>query len=225
MTATIHTAAPACHNAMTVIVQPSGRTKKSVGSVLVRMNVAAKNNEIDDLPALLAAVGKDRDVDAFEALFRYFAPRIRSYMARQVRDRQAAEELMQETMMMVWNKAALYDPTKGNAEAWIFTIARNLRISAYRKLKRPEFDPNDPAFVPDDELPADHGYEQKQEAERLHRAMKKLPPEQLELLKHSFFDETPHSAIAEALGIPLGTVKSRIRMAFAKLRVALEDRS
>ncbi len=125
MTATIHTSASTCHNAMTVIAQPPGRTKKSVGSVLVRMSGAAKNNDIQDLPALLAAVGTHRDVDAFEALFRYFAPRIRSYMARQVRDRQAAEELMQETMMMVWNKAGLFDPAKGNAEAWIFTIARN----------------------------------------------------------------------------------------------------
>ena len=188
------------------------------------MSETVKSDDAVDMPELLASVASRRDVDAFEVLFRHFSPRIRAYMARQVRDRQLAEELMQETMMMVWNKAALFDPTRGNVEAWIFTIARNLRVSAYRKARRPEFDPTDPAFVPDDEPPADAGYERKQDAERLHKAMKTLPPEQLELLQHSFFNDTPHSTIAQQLGLPLGTVKSRIRMAFAKLRAALEER-
>nr|WP_250955676.1 sigma-70 family RNA polymerase sigma factor [Rhizobium sp. CG5] len=180
--------------------------------------------ETEDMSALLAAVGRDRSVEAFEKLFRYYAPRVRSYMARQSRDGQAAEELMQETMMMVWNKANLFDPQRGNVSAWIFTIARNLRVSAYRKDRRPDFDPNDPAFVPDDEAAADVQLEDRQEAERLHRAMLSLPQEQLDLLKRSFFNDASHSAIAKELDIPLGTVKSRIRMAFAKLRAALEDR-
>lgn len=189
------------------------------------MNDAARDGQIAEMAVLLEAVGRNRDVDAFETLFRHFAPRVRAYMARQASDRQVAEELMQETMALVWNKAALFDPARGNVEAWVFTIARNLRISAYRKARRPEFDPNDPAFVPENEPLADTGLERRQDAERLHDAMKSLPPEQLELLKHSFFNDMPHSTIAEQLGLPLGTVKSRIRMAFAKLRVALEDRS
>lgn len=188
------------------------------------MTDAVRDDKIEDMTTLLIAVAQSRDVDAFETLFRYFSPRIRAYMARQVRDRQTAEELMQETMIMVWNKAALFDPARGNVEAWVFTIARNLRISAYRKVRRPEFDPNDPAFVPADEPAPDAGVDRRQESERLHEAMKRLPPEQLELLQYSFFNDTPHSTIAEQLGIPLGTVKSRIRMAFAKLRAALEER-
>nr|WP_154664871.1 sigma-70 family RNA polymerase sigma factor [Allorhizobium undicola] len=180
--------------------------------------------ETDDMSHLLAAVAQHRDYEAFEKLFRHYAPRVKAYMARQARDNQAAEELMQETMMAVWNKAALFDPSRGNVSGWIFTIARNLRISAYRKDRRPEFDPTDPAFVPDDVPAADEEFEARQEADRLKRAMQDLPREQRELLQLSFFNEISHSTIAKDLNLPLGTVKSRIRMAFAKLRAALDDR-
>nr|WP_230987465.1 sigma-70 family RNA polymerase sigma factor [Allorhizobium terrae] len=179
--------------------------------------------ETEDMPRLLAAVGRDRDVEAFETLFRHYGPRVKAYMARQSRDAQAAEELMQETMMVVWNKAALFDPARGNVSAWIFTIARNLRVSAYRKEKRPEFDPTDPAFVPDDVAPADLELESREDADRLHKAMRELPKEQMELLQRSFFHDIPHSVLAKEFNLPLGTIKSRIRLAFAKLRAALDD--
>lgn len=178
----------------------------------------------EELSALLAAVAQERDVAAFEVLFRHYAPRVKAYMARLARDGAAAEELMQETMMAVWSKAAQYEPSRGNVSAWIFTIARNQRIDAYRKMRRPAFDPADPAFVPDDAPGADTRVGDLQEAECLRRAMAQLPDEQRELLKESFFNDRSHSAIAETLGIPLGTVKSRIRLAFAKLRAALEDK-
>jgi RNA polymerase sigma factor (sigma-70 family) len=209
----------------------SKRSKAAVNKLFggranpIRMNDTVRKISENDFPALLKAVGTERDVDAFEALFRHFGPRIRIYMARQTRDAQTAEELMQETMIAVWNKAALFDPSRGNASGWIFTIARNLRIDALRKGRRPQFDINDPAFVPDEEQSADIGLEEQQEAERLHLAMAQLPAEQLDLLKLSFFDETSHSAIANQLGIPVGTVKSRIRLAFSKLRAALETRT
>ncbi|WP_246707926.1 MULTISPECIES: sigma-70 family RNA polymerase sigma factor [Ensifer] len=173
---------------------------------------------------LLVSVGLNRDVEAFEVLFRHYAPRVKAYMARLCRDGTAAEELMQETMMVVWNKAAQFEPSRGTVSTWIYTIARNVRIDVYRRTKRPEFDLNDPAFVQDDAPPADMAFEAFQEAERLHRAMATLPAEQLDLLKRSFYEDDSHSAIAEALSIPLGTVKSRIRLAFAKLRAALEER-
>jgi len=177
------------------------------------------------LSQMLAAVGQDKDIEAFEALFRHYGPRVRAYMAKLARDGQGAEELMQETMLAVWNKAHQFDPARGNVSSWIFTIARNLRIDAYRKEKRPAFDPTDPAFVPDDVPPADVEFEGRQEADRLRRAMETLPAEQLELLKLSFYNEASHSAIATKLGLPMGTVKSRIRLAFAKLRAALEERA
>ncbi|MBC7149582.1 MAG: sigma-70 family RNA polymerase sigma factor [Rhizobium sp.] len=185
------------------------------------------NDEISQrsLSQMLAAVGQNKDIEAFEALFRHYGPRVRAYMAKLARDGQGAEELMQETMLAVWNKAHQFDPARGNVSSWIFTIARNLRIDAYRKEKRPVFDPTDPAFVPDDVPPADVEFEGRQEADRLRRAMETLPAEQLELLKLSFYNEASHSAIASKLGLPMGTVKSRIRLAFAKLRAALEERA
>lgn len=189
------------------------------------MNDIATNNIESQCPSLIKAVATERSVEAFEVLFRYYGPRVRIYMLRQVRDAQAAEELMQETMMTVWNKAALFDPARGNVSAWIFRIARNLRIDAHRKDKRPEFDINDPAFVKEDAPAADTQLEEVQDAQRLHRALAQLPKEQLDLLKRSFFDEASHSTIAEQLGLPIGTVKSRIRLAFAKLRAALETRT
>ena len=178
----------------------------------------------EDMSRLIAAVARVQDVDAFEKLFRHFGPRVKAYMMRHTGNLQTAEELMQETMMLVWNKAALFDPDKGNASTWIFTIARNSFISAYRKQNRPEFDPNDPAFVPDDIEPADVEFQNRQEAERVRTALKELPEEQRELVQRSFFGDVSHSDLAEEFGLPLGTVKSRIRMAIAKLRKSLGER-
>lgn len=184
-----------------------------------------KNKEIPpaELVHLLVRVGQYRDIGSFETLFRYYAPKVRAFMAMKTKDRQQAEELMQETMTSVWTKAIQFDPTRGNVSAWIFTIARNIRIDAYRR-KRPVFDVDDQALVPEEIMPADREYEQAQEAEILRKALELLPPEQQDVLKRAFFEDTPHSAIAAQMGLPLGTVKSRIRLAFSKLRDALEGR-
>lgn len=178
-------------------------------------------DQTPDMVALLCAVGARKDLDAYEALFRHFAPRVKAYMARMGGDGHLAEELMQETMIAVWNKADRFDPSKGAVSTWIFTIARNLRIDAFRREKRPDFDPNDPAFVPDDVAPADAEFDARQASEQLHRAIAALPEEQAALLKLSFFEDQSHSAIATRLNLPLGTVKSRMRLAFDKLRAAL----
>jgi RNA polymerase sigma factor (sigma-70 family) len=224
MTIIISQAALECHNSRTQRLRVLPRSLTSLQSVPSGANGMIMDVEIDDMPRLLAAVGQHRDVEAFETLFRHYGPRVKAYMARQSRDAQAAEELMQETMMVVWNKAALFDPARGNVSGWIFTIARNLRVSAYRKEKRPEFDPTDPAFVPDDVASADQELESREDADRLHKAMRELPKEQMELLQRSFFHEIPHSALAKEFNLPLGTIKSRIRLAFAKLRAALDDK-
>ncbi len=171
------------------------------------------------------AKGAADDLLAFVQLFDHFAPRLKAFMLRGGADAETAEEIAQEAMIVVWNKAAQFDRTRAALSTWIFTIARNQRIDAFRREKRPTFDPSDPAFVPDDVPPADVEFEGKQEADRLRRAMETLPPEQLELLKMSFYREASHSTIAAELGLPMGTVKSRIRLAFAKLRAALEERT
>ncbi len=183
----------------------------------------------DDAPSpillsrLLVAVGDERDKDAFEQLYRHFIPRLRSYMKRLTKDTALAEELSQETLVAVWRKAGQFDPAKGQASTWIFRIARNLHIDKYRRGSHPEFDENDPAFVPDEGPSADILMIREQEARTLGKALMSLRPDQVEILKMSYFEEIPHSAIAQTLGIPLGTVKSRIRMACGKLRQALGD--
>src|SRR3569832_355539 len=173
-----------------------------------------------NMSELLAEVGRTHDVELFEALFRHFAPRVKAYMAR-TGSPGVAEELMQETMVSVWNKAAMYDPGKGAASTWIFSIARNLRIDAYRREKHPEYAPADPAFQPEAAPAADHQLEGEAAAEIVRRALDTLPADQAEVLRLAYFEDNSQSTIAEALSLPLGTVKSRLRLAFAKLRDAL----
>ena len=178
-----------------------------------------------EMASLLAEVGSTRSVAAFERLFRHFGPRVKSYLVALTKDAASAEELMQETMITVWNKAALFDPGRGSVTTWVFTIARNLRIDALRKARRPSFDPEDPAFVPEVEPPAEDTLILAEKARALGQAMQTLPEEQAELLRLSFFEEASHSTIAERTGLPIGTVKSRIRLAFGRLRAQLGDRA
>jgi RNA polymerase sigma factor (sigma-70 family) len=224
MNLTIPISAKTCHNEMPVALRRGSRLQRDRGMTQPdNMNVNEVQLSQDEMVRLLVIVGGERKVEAFEMLFRYYAPRIRAFMTVKTKDRQVAEELMQETMVAVWNKAAQFDPARGNVSAWIFTIARNIRIDAYRR-KRPVFDLDDPAFVPDDTPLADITIEHAQDAGLLRQAMQSLPAEQFDVLKRAFFDDVSHSAIAQELGLPLGTVKSRIRLAFEKLRGALEGR-
>ncbi|MBK0023180.1 sigma-70 family RNA polymerase sigma factor [Brucella pseudogrignonensis] len=187
------------------------------------MNERTASENQPSLEELMLAVSSRRDVDAFEAIFKHFAPRVKAYMAKLSADTQTAEELMQETMITVWNKADQFDFSKGALSTWIFTIARNQRIDAVRRARRPEFDPTDPAFVPDEEQPADLRIAERQSASQLRAAMADLPKEQCTLLELAYFEESTHSAIAKKLNLPLGTVKSRLRLAFNKLRAALDN--
>lgn len=224
MTITVSQNAGRCHNGAAQPSFPARAARRAGGAAGVKVRETAISEKPEDMSRLVEAVARGRDVAAFEALFRHFGPRVKTYMMRQVKNPQMAEELMQETMIAVWNKAGLFDPARGAVSAWIFTIARNIFISAWRKQNRPEFDPDDPAFVPGGAEPADRELENRQEAEKLHAALRGLPPEQRELLQRSFFADVPHSALAREYGLPLGTVKSRIRMAVARLRKSLEER-
>ena len=174
---------------------------------------------------LLLAVGRARDRAAFAALFAHFAPRLKAYLRRLGAYANAAEELVQEVMLLVWRRAETFDPAQASASTWVFTIARNRRIDALRREQRPEIDPDDPALVPDPVEPADRVLEVAQANGRLREALKDLPPEQAELLRLAYFEDKPHSVIATERGLPLGTVKSRLRLALDRLRKALRDPS
>ncbi|NGP17062.1 sigma-70 family RNA polymerase sigma factor [Devosia chinhatensis] len=173
--------------------------------------------------ARIVAIAASADMDAYEALFRDFGPRIRAYLIKMTRDAQVSEDLMQETMLAIWRKAGQYDPARGPASAWIYTIARNIWIDAWRRQRRPAIDPDDPALSIEPEPDAPKQIEARQSQEAVRRAMERLPAEQIDIIRLSFFEEASHSMIAAKLGLPIGTVKSRLRLAFGRLRAALDE--
>jgi RNA polymerase sigma factor (sigma-70 family) len=169
---------------------------------------------------LLVAVAQRQDRAAFATLFGHYAPRLKAYIRRFGMEEARAEELAQEVMLIVWRRAALYDPAQASVSTWIFTIARNRRIDELRRERRPEIDPNDPALV-QEPVVADVVFAQNQVGRRLHAAVEALPEEQAVVLRKNFFEDKPHNEIAAELALPLGTVKSRLRLALAKLRQAM----
>lgn len=176
---------------------------------------------VDDYGRLIEAVAATRDRDAFARLFEHFAPRLKAYLVRAGAPPGAAEDFAQDAMLTVWRKADLFDPRRASAATWIFTIARNRRLDALRRESRPLPAPEMSLALEEPEQP-DALVSEAEEAARLNAAMSELPPEQLDLLRLAFFQGDAHSEIARKLNLPLGTVKSRIRKAMIKLRIALE---
>lgn len=176
-----------------------------------------------ELAALVQRVARERDRAAFARLFDHLMPRVKAYALRLGADGAAAEEVAQEVMLLVWRKADSFDPARAAVTTWVFTIARNKRIDLLRRERRPDVDPDDPALVPEAPRPADEMVEQASSEDRLRLAIRALPPEQAELLAMAFFEDRSHSAIAAATRLPLGTVKSRIRLALERLRRIIRD--
>lgn len=172
---------------------------------------------------LIEAIAQRRDKDAFRRLFEHFAPRLKSYLMRLGAEPTVAEDVAQEAMVMVWRKAGSFDRRQAGASTWIFTIARNKRIDRLRREKRPELDPNDPALVPSEDPAPDRTLQNAQTGKRVAAAMRALPEEQAELVRRAFYEDLSHSQIAEESGLPLGTVKSRIRLALDRLRHEMKD--
>jgi RNA polymerase sigma-70 factor (ECF subfamily) len=178
----------------------------------------------DDLKQWMAAVAQQRDRESYGRLFQYFAPRLIGFMERAGVGRTDAEEIAQDTLVSVWRKADLYDPRQAAVSTWVFTIARNLRIDMARRVTRRR---NGAAAMGEPEIELVNSAEDEAIAgerdAKVREAMKKLSREQATVLRLSFFSEKPHAEIARELGIPLGTVKSRVRLAMAKIRPFLES--
>jgi RNA polymerase sigma-70 factor (ECF subfamily) len=170
----------------------------------------------------LEAIADHRDQAAFAALFRHYAPRIKTYLRRLGAEDAVAEELAQEAMLLVWRKAALFDRRRAAASTWMFAIARNLRIDRLRHERRPDYAAGDPPAVADPAPPADEAMVTMARHRQLQAAMRTLPAEQAHVVTLSFFEDVPHSEIALRLGLPLGTVKSRLRLAMQKIRSLME---
>jgi RNA polymerase sigma-70 factor, ECF subfamily len=172
---------------------------------------------------LLQRIAESGDPEAFNELFQSFAPRVKSYMIRQGADPTTAEELAQETLLMVWRKAALYSGDKGSASTWIFTIARNLRIDRLRReVAWQELPEGHNEIVSDDPTPETVVSDRERQA-RTQAALANLPQEQRDVVSLSYLEGLSHSEIAERMNLPLGTVKSRMRLAYQKIREAVED--
>jgi RNA polymerase sigma-70 factor, ECF subfamily len=172
---------------------------------------------------LLVAVATRQDRTAYAELFGYYAPRVKSYLLRLGADNGQAEEIAQDVMVTVWRKAALFDRRQASVSTWIFRVARNRRIDVFRRNKRPDLDPEETMILPAGVDAPDARVEAMETETRVREAMKDLPEEQLALLRLAFYEGLSHREIADKLDVPLGTVKSRIRLAFGKMKAKLGD--
>ena len=179
-------------------------------------NLSLEKNNKKVWAELIKKVETLKDTSAFEELFNHFAPGVKAFLMKSGAAPQMAEECSQEVMATVWRKAHLFDPARASVSTWIFTIARNKKIDAIRKLNRPEPEQLYPEqdYEPDQE----EVVELQQETERLATALGELPEKQRVLIEKAYLGELSHSEIAEITGLPLGTIKSRIRLALEKLR-------
>ncbi len=183
------------------------------------MNLAPamdKSVSEDEWVSCLWRIRTAADQEAFARLFRHFAPRVKAFLMRGGADAALAEECAQDVMATLWQKAHLFDPEKASAATWIFTIARNRRIDAARRSKRPE--PEDLPWGPEPEPDAADAIGLQQESARLVKALAELPEAQRHLIERCYFGDMSHREIAAETGLPLGTIKSRIRLALERLR-------
>lgn len=164
-----------------------------------------------------------RDKAAFAELFQRYAVRVKAFMMRAGTPAEDADEIAQEVLVTVWRKAHQFDPEKAAVATWIFAIARNRRIDMIRRRARPEPDPEDPLFHPEPEPTGLQTVSAQQLAARVREGLRHLPEDQREVLRAAFYDGLSHAEIAAHLNLPLGTVKSRIRLSFKSLRAALGE--
>lgn len=188
------------------------------------LSVASAPSQSFEHGGLLLRVAREQDRAAFTELFGYYGPRVKSYLARLGADAASAEDLMQDVMLVVWRRASTYDPQQAAVSTWIFTIARNKRIDALRRDRRPNFDPSDPGFVPNAPPEPDQEASAAQWEGHIATAIAAMPAEQAEMIRLAYFNDLSHSDIAARLGVPLGTVKSRLRLALSRLRLRFADK-
>ncbi len=169
---------------------------------------------------LMIRVRDRRDQAAFVELFEHFAPRVKGFLMSSGLDGALAEECTQEAMATVWHKAHLFDPSRAGVATWVFTIARNKKIDALRKQKRPE--PEELTWGPDAEPDQADVIALQQETASLGAALAALPAKQRDLIEKAYFGDLSHSEIAAQTGLPLGTIKSRIRLALDRLRHSMK---
>lgn len=178
-----------------------------------------------DADKLIIAIARTSDREAFVLLFDHFSPRVKALLMQRGTPADLAEELAQETLLTVWRKAALFDPSRAGASTWIATIARNLRIDAARREKRSRLSTVYDILEQEGEAPEqpDQLMAGTERDALVRTALTSLSTDQYTVVKLAFLEGLTHQDVATRLSIPLGTVKSRLRLAMARLRGALED--
>ena len=187
------------------------------------MQAVTPSADLRDVPDedLVTAVAASADRAAFRELFHRYAGRIKAFMIKGGAAPDQAEEIAQDVMVTLWRKSASFDPAKAGAATWIFTIARNRRIDLIRRERRPEPDPQDPMYRPESPDDPQQVVLREDRDRAVREALSCLTADQRETVRLSFFTGLSHGEIAEQLEVPLGTVKSRIRLAFTRLRSVL----
>ncbi len=205
--------------AMHIPHAPARRTAYAGGELMAQDRKVSKTEETN-WAALMLAVRDRQDRAAFAQLFRHFAPRVKAFLMKAGTEAALAEDCAQDVLATVWQKAHLFDPSRASVATWVFTIARNRRIDIARRDRRPEpeaLDWGGDSHEPDQ---ADV-FEAAQETRRLTEALSTLPEAQRALVARAFYGDLSHSEIAAETGLPLGTIKSRIRLALDRLRTRM----
>ena len=192
---------------------------RTSGQVAVTKDQSQKDPAQADYAALMASVAQESDEAAFEVLFDHFAPRIKAFLMKSGARPAEAEDCAQDVMATVWRKAHLFDANRATVSTWIFTIARNRRIDLLRRDKRAE--PEDLPWGPEPEPDQADALALQQDTDRLGQALLALPEAQRDLIQRAYFGDLSHGEIAQITGLPLGTIKSRIRLALEKLRQSM----
>ncbi len=189
-----------------------------------RASVISTEKRSDRWSLLLVQVGENRDRKAFAQLFSHFAPLLKSFAQASKHDGWfpgLSEELVQEVMIKVWQKASAYKPEKASATTWIYTVARNCRIDMLRRKSNTQHLPlenEDFWHEPDEETPVSL-LRQKRSEDKVQASLEQLPKEQDEILRKVYLEGKSHAEASEELGLPLGTVKSRVRLALQKMQI------
>ncbi len=186
-----------------------------------RENLSHRKTDVSQQTVWMLAVRDNRDREAFAALFDFFAPRLKGFIMRSGASAHLAEEVVQDVMLTIWRKAAQFDPHRAQVSAWIYQIARNRQIDIARKEYRPM--PEELKEEPGSEPDASQILAIEQESGQLKQALSKLKPEQREVLEKAYMGDLTHQEIATQTGLPLGTIKSRIRLGLERLRHELKD--
>ena len=174
-----------------------------------------------DQTTWMLAVRDARDKAAFGRLFDYYAPRLKGFVMRTGTGSAQAEEIVQDVMLTVWRKAHLFDPQRAQVSSWIYQVARNRQIDIVSRERRPVPEELKPPESTDED--ASQIIALDEEAQKLRQALASLKPGQREMVEKAYLGDLTHAEIRAETGLPLGTIKSRIRLGLEKLRHELKD--